>query len=50
LWKNKKCFDTVGARYKHEECVQDFDTSLCDALNSLVKNPIDHKGGDVHDA
>lgn len=31
-------------------CVQDFDISLCDALNSLVKNPIDYKGGDVHDA
>ena len=30
-------------------CVQDFDNSLCDALNPLVKNPIDHKGGDVHD-
>ena len=31
-------------------CVQDFDISLRDALNSLVKNPIDHKGGDVHGA
>jgi hypothetical protein len=31
-------------------CVQDFDISLCDALNSLVKNPIDYKGGDVLDA
>ena len=31
-------------------CVQDFDISLCDALNSLVKIPFDRKGGDVHDA
>lgn len=31
-------------------CVQDFDISLCDALNSSVKNVVDHKGGDIHDA
>lgn len=31
-------------------CVQDFDISLCDTLNSSVKNLIDHKGGDAHDA
>jgi len=25
--------------------IQDFDISLCDALNSTVKNMIDHRGG-----
>jgi hypothetical protein len=38
LWNNKKCFDTVDARYKHEDsfCVSThYNDILCNKLHNL---------------